>query len=87
VPATKINKVLEGRPHIEDAIRNRQVQLVINTTEGKKAFADSKPLRRAALVNKVPYFTTMAGSIAAGEAIQALNKGELQVRPLQSYFG
>jgi carbamoyl-phosphate synthase large subunit len=87
VPATKINKVLEGRPHIEDAIRNRQVQLVINTTEGKKAFADSKPLRRAALVNKVPYFTTMAGSVAAGEAIQALNKGELQVRPLQSYFG
>jgi carbamoyl-phosphate synthase large subunit len=62
VPATKINKVLEGRPHIEDAIRNRQVQLVINTTEGKKAFADSKPLRRAALANKVPYFTTMAFS-------------------------
>ena len=87
VPATKINKVLEGRPHIEDAIRNRQVQLVINTTEGKKAYADSKPLRRSALVNKVPYFTTMAGSVAAGEAIQALNKGELQVRPLQSYFG
>ncbi|MCI5073686.1 carbamoyl-phosphate synthase large subunit [Oricola sp.] len=86
VPATKINKVLEGRPHIEDAIRNRQVQLVINTTEGKKAFADSKPLRRAALMNKVPYFTTMAGSIACGEAIQALTKGELQVRPLQSYF-
>jgi len=87
VPTTKINKVLEGRPHIEDAIRNRQVQLVINTTEGKKAFTDSKPLRRAALVNKVPYFTTIAASIAAGEAIQALNKGELQVRPLQSYFG
>ncbi|WP_425419112.1 carbamoyl-phosphate synthase large subunit [Oricola indica] len=86
VPATKVNKVLEGRPHIEDAIRNRQVQLVINTTEGKKAFADSKPLRRAALMNKVPYFTTMAGSIACGEAIQALTKGELQVRPLQSYF-
>ena len=86
VPAVKINKVLEGRPHIEDAIRNRQVQLVINTTEGKKAYADSKPLRRAALMNKVPYFTTMAGSIAAGEAIQALSKGELQVRPLQSYF-
>ncbi|WP_370195982.1 carbamoyl-phosphate synthase large subunit, partial [Aurantimonas coralicida] len=86
VPAAKINKVLEGRPHIEDAIRNRQVQLVINTTEGKKAFTDSKPLRRAALMNKVPYFTTMAGSVAAGEAIQALSKGELQVRPLQSYF-
>jgi carbamoyl-phosphate synthase large subunit len=87
VPATRINKVLEGRPHIEDAIRNRQVQLVINTTEGKKALSDSKPLRRAALMNKVPYVTTMAGSHAVARAIQAMGKGELQVRPLQSYFG
>ena len=54
IEAIKINKVLEGRPHIEDAIRNRQVQLVINTTDGNKAISDSKSLRRAALMQKVP---------------------------------
>ncbi|MGB7432675.1 MAG: carbamoyl-phosphate synthase large subunit, partial [Ahrensia sp.] len=86
VDAKRINKVLEGRPHIEDAIRNRQVQLVINTTSGNKARSDSKSLRRAALENKVPYVTTVAGSVASGEAIQALAKGKLEVRPLQSYF-
>ncbi|NBB50669.1 carbamoyl-phosphate synthase large subunit [Rhizobium sp. CRIBSB] len=86
IPAVKINKVLEGRPHIEDAIRNRQVQLVINTTDGTKAISDSKSLRRAALMQKVPYYTTMAGALAAAEAIRALKSGQLEVRPLQSYF-
>nr|WP_254007589.1 carbamoyl-phosphate synthase large subunit [Rhizobium sp. L1K21] len=86
IQATKINKVLEGRPHIEDAIRNRQVQLVINTTDGNKAISDSKSLRRAALMQKVPYYTTMAGSLAAAEAIAALKGGQLEVKPLQSYF-
>ena len=61
IAAEKINKVLEGRPHIEDAIRNRQVQLVLNTTEGAKALSDSRSLRRAALIHKVPYYTTLAG--------------------------
>ncbi|THV24773.1 carbamoyl-phosphate synthase large subunit [Peteryoungia ipomoeae] len=86
IDAIKINKVLEGRPHIEDAIRNRQVQLVINTTDGNKAISDSKSLRRAALMQKVPYYTTMAGALAAAEAIRALKGGQLEVRPLQSYF-
>ncbi|RCW28275.1 carbamoyl-phosphate synthase large subunit [Ciceribacter lividus] len=86
IDAVKINKVLEGRPHIEDAIRNRQVQLVINTTDGNKAISDSKSLRRAALMQKVPYYTTMAGALAAAEAIRALKSGQLEVRPLQSYF-
>ncbi|HCL65065.1 MAG TPA: carbamoyl phosphate synthase large subunit [Rhizobium sp.] len=86
IEAVKINKVLEGRPHIEDAIRNRQVQLVVNTTDSNKAISDSKSLRRAALMQKVPYYTTMAGALAAAEAIQALKKGQLEVRPLQSYF-
>ncbi|WP_412049733.1 carbamoyl-phosphate synthase large subunit [Hoeflea sp. Naph1] len=81
-----VNKVLEGRPHIEDAIRNRQVQLVINTTEGAKTISDSKSLRRAALMQKVPYFTTMAGSLSAAQAIAALKAGNLEVHPLQSYF-
>ncbi|MFD1747065.1 carbamoyl-phosphate synthase large subunit [Rhizobium helianthi] len=86
INAIKVNKVLEGRPHIEDAIRNRQVQLVINTTDGNKAISDSKSLRRAALMQKLPYYTTMAGAMAAAQAIEALKKGQLEVQPLQSYF-
>ena len=86
IEAVKVNKVLEGRPHIEDAIRNRQVQLVINTTDSNKAISDSKSLRRAALMQKVPYYTTMAGAMAAAQAIEALKKGQLEVQPLQSYF-
>jgi carbamoyl-phosphate synthase large subunit len=82
----KINKVLEGRPHIVDAIKNGDVQLVINTTEGAQALADSRSLRRAALLHKVPYFTTLAGAGAAALGIEALTSGQLEVRPLQSYF-
>ncbi|MEQ8482277.1 MAG: carbamoyl-phosphate synthase large subunit [Hoeflea sp.] len=82
----RVNKVMEGRPHIEDAIRNRQVQMVLNTTEGAKTISDSKSLRRAALMQKVPYFTTMAGSLSAARAIAALRAGNLEVHPLQSYF-
>lgn len=86
VEAEKINKVLEGRPHIEDAIRNRQVQIVFNTTDGQKAVSDSKSLRRATLMQKVPYYTTLAGAAAVAEAIAALKAGSLEVRPLQDYF-
>jgi carbamoyl-phosphate synthase large subunit len=86
VAAEKINKVLEGRPHIEDAIRNRQVQIVFNTTDGQKAVSDSKSLRRATLMQKVPYYTTLSGAAAVAEAIAALRAGSLEVRPLQEYF-
>jgi len=86
VPAVRINKVLEGRPHIVDAIRNGEVQLVFNTTEGATALADSRSLRRAALLQKVPYYTTLAGAVAAAEGVGAQRRGELQVRSLQDYF-
>jgi len=86
VPATKINKVLEGRPHIVDAIKNGEVQLVFNTTEGAQALADSRSLRQAALLHRVPYYTTLAGAIAAAQGIEAYSAGSLEVRPLQSYF-
>jgi carbamoyl-phosphate synthase large subunit len=86
VPAVKINKVSEGRPHIVDAIKNGSIQLVFNTTEGAQALADSKPLRRAALLHKTPYYTTLAGSIAAAEGIKAYIAGDLEVRALQDYF-
>ncbi|RCS25516.1 carbamoyl-phosphate synthase large subunit [Phyllobacterium salinisoli] len=86
VEAAKINKVLEGRPHIEDAIRNRQVHIVFNTTDSAKAVSDSKSIRRATLMQKVPYYTTLAGAEAVAEAIAALKAGSLEVRPLQDYF-
>ena len=86
VPAAKINKVLEGRPHIVDAIKNGEVQLVFNTTEGAQALADSRSLRRAALLQKVPYYTTLSGAIAAAQGIKAYVGGDLKVRPLQGYF-
>ncbi|MEQ8388615.1 MAG: carbamoyl-phosphate synthase large subunit [Alphaproteobacteria bacterium] len=83
---TEVNKVLEGRPHIVDAMISGDVQLVFNTTEGAQAIADSFSLRRTALTHKIPYYTTMAGALAAAEAIRALKKGQLDVAPLQSFF-
>jgi len=87
VEAEKVNKVAEGRPHIVDAIRNGGVQLVFNTTEGAMALADSRSLRRAALLHKVPYYTTLSGAVAAALGIKAYLGGDLEVRALQSYFG
>ncbi len=86
VRAQRINKVSEGRPHVVDAIKNGGIQLVLNTTEGAQALADSRSLRRAALLHKVPYYTTLAGAIAACEGINAYLAGDLEVRALQDYF-
>jgi carbamoyl-phosphate synthase large subunit len=85
VSCSKINKVLEGRPHIVDAIKNGEVQLVFNTTEGASSVTDSQSLRRAALLHKVPYYTTIAGAVAASLGIEAYRSGTLEVRPLQAY--
>jgi carbamoyl-phosphate synthase large subunit len=82
-----INKVLEGRPHIVDIMKDGGVSLVINTTEGASAIADSFSIRRTALLNKIPYSTTIAGSKALVKAIERLKEDEgLAVFPLQSYF-
>jgi len=86
IAVEKVNKVHEGRPHIVDAIKNGQVQLVFNTTEGAQALADSRSLRRAALLHKVPYYTTLSGAVAAAQGIKAYLSGDLEVRALQSYF-
>ena len=69
-----------------EAIKNGEIQLVFNTTDGPQALADSRSLRRAALLHKVPYYTTLAGAIAAAEGIKAYCSGDLEVRSLQSYF-
>ncbi|WAC25790.1 carbamoyl-phosphate synthase large subunit [Ancylobacter sp. SL191] len=86
IDSQTINKVLEGRPHIVDLIKNGGVQLVFNTTEGAQALADSRSLRRAALLHKVPYYTTLSGAIAAARGIKAYIGGDLEVRALQDYF-
>jgi len=81
-----INKVLEGRPHIVDAMQNGEIQLVFNTTEGASSISDSYSLRRNALTLKIPYYTTVAGARAAVASIEAVRSGGLEVAPLQSYF-
>ena len=66
-----VNKVLEGRPHVVDMLKNGEIDMIVNTTEGSQAIADSYAIRRTALQYRVPYFTTMAGARALVEAIRA----------------
>jgi len=86
IPCEQVNKVLEGRPHIVDLMKNGEAHLVFNTTDGAKALADSKDIRRTALLYHIPYYTTLAGALAATQAIKALAAGTLTVAPLQSFF-
>ncbi len=81
----QVHKVLEGRPHIVDAIKNDGVHLIFNTTEGAQSITDSYELRRTALVHNIPYYTTTRGAISAMEAIKVLKSSSLEVKPLQSY--
>ncbi|WP_428247603.1 carbamoyl-phosphate synthase large subunit [Ferrovibrio sp.] len=86
IPVRVVKKVMEGRPHIVDSMKNGEIQLVFNTSEGAASIRDSFDLRRTALMNKIPYFTTVAGAKAAVRAIEALRAGSLAVAPLQAYF-
>lgn len=81
-----VNKVNEGRPNIVDHIKNNEVQLVINTTLGGKEIAQSYSIRREALVQNIPYFTTVAGAIAGVGAIEVLKKEGLDVKAIQDYY-
>jgi carbamoyl-phosphate synthase large subunit len=81
----RVNKVYEGRPHIVDLMMNGEIALVFNTTEGAAAIKDSASIRRTALTIKTPYYTTIAGCVAAVQSIAALRDGTLDVAPLQSY--
>ncbi len=85
IPVKTINKVREGRPHLVDAITDGQVDLIFNTSQGAQSIADSFSLRHAALINGVPYYTTISGSRAAVSGISALCRGALEVMALQSY--
>ena len=86
VPATRLNKVMEGRPHAVDSMLSGDVQLVFNTAFGAGAIKDSFSLRHTALTNQIPYYTTVAGSRAAVEAIRALQSEQLSVKSLQDYL-
>ena len=82
LPSTPVNKVYEGRPNIVDRLKNNDIALVMNTTDGTQAISDSRDIRRVALMDKIPYFTTAAASIAAVAAMKARGEG-YGVRTLQ----
>ncbi|MGD9816341.1 MAG: carbamoyl-phosphate synthase large subunit [Hyphomonadaceae bacterium] len=86
IPVERVNKVLEGRPHIVDLMKNGEVQLVFNTTEGAQSYRDSYSIRRTALTQNIPYYTTVSGARASIQAIRRLKSGApLGVRALQAY--
>jgi carbamoyl-phosphate synthase large subunit len=81
-----VKKVIEGRPHVVDHLKNGDVQLVINTTFGEKEIAQSYSIRRTSVIRRVPYFTTVAGANAAVGAIEVLIKEGLGVKAIQEYY-
>ena len=85
IPADRVYKLKEGRPHVVDKIKSDEIQLVVNTTLGKKTTSDSYEIRRTTLNYNIPYATTIAGAQAMAEAISALQEGEWDVKTLQEY--
>jgi carbamoyl-phosphate synthase large subunit len=83
IASTPVNKVYEGRPNIVDRLKNDDIALVMNTTEGTQAVSDSRDIRAVALYDKIPYFTTAAGAVSAVAAMKARLEGEIGVRTLQ----
>ena len=81
-----INKVKEGHPNIVDLIKEDKIDILMNTTFTKKEILESFSIRRTALTRRVPYFTTIAGALAAVDAIGYLKKDTIKVKALQEYF-
>jgi carbamoyl-phosphate synthase large subunit len=86
LPVERVNKVAQGRPHIVDRIVDGDVAIIFNSTEGWQSLKDSADIRRSALAQKVPYFTTAPASVAAAQAIEALSQHGLDVCPLQDFY-
>ncbi len=86
VSVQRIKKVLEGHPHVVDAMINGEVDIVINTAEGALTLADANALRQVAVANRIPYYTTVSGARAAVSGIEAIQKLGLEVAPLQTYI-
>jgi carbamoyl-phosphate synthase large subunit len=85
VPVTRVNKVFEGRPHIVDLMKNGEVQLIFNTTEGRQSHLDSYSIRRTALDMKIPCYTTASAARAAIMSIRRIDEGALEPMALQTY--
>lgn len=85
INAKKINKVLQGSPHIVEEIKSNKVSLVFNTTETPQAIKDSKSIRRSALEAEVPYYTTVSGAMASVLGIKSIINKEISVKTIQSY--
>jgi carbamoyl-phosphate synthase large subunit len=85
VAAETVKKVYEGRPNIVDRMKDGDVALVFNTTEGLRSISDSRDIRSTALYRKIPYYTTAAGARAAARAIENRREGGLEVAPLQDF--
>jgi len=86
IDVERVNKVAQGRPHIVDKIKDGEIDLIFNTTEGWQSHKDSASIRASALMSKVPYFTTAASSAAVVRAIAAQRQRSLEVRSLQDYY-
>ena len=86
IPVRRINKVVEGRPDVVDAIKNGEISLVVNTTQGAQAVSDSFSIRRESLMHGIAYYTTTAGARAAVDSIIALKEQDLEVKALQDYL-
>lgn len=82
----RVNKVMEGQPHIVDAIINEQIDFLINTTKGPQAMTDSMSIRRQAVMHKIPYYTLLSAARAGVQAIRAMKSRDMEVKPLQAYF-
>ena len=87
IESEPILKLHEGRPNIVDAIKNREIDLVVNTPIGRLGKHDDSYIRKSAIQYKVPYITTLAAALAAGKGIRAVRKGHGTVKSLQSYHG
>ena len=85
-PVTTVLKEYEGRPNVIDHLKNNEIQMVINTSEGKISQEESYNIRRYAIVSGIPYFTTVPGAIAAESAIKSMSNGELDVKSIQEYY-
>ena len=83
IESSIVNKVYEGRPNIVDQIKNGEIALILNSTAGAQAVDDSRSMRAAALMDRIPYYTTLAASHAAAFAIKAHSEGDVGVKALQ----
>jgi carbamoyl-phosphate synthase large subunit len=86
VANTVLNKLSEGRPNLIDKMKNGEIQLIVNTPTRKGYGTDEGRIRSAAVMNRVPIFTTLTAASAVAEAVAALQQGDWEVRPLQAYF-